>query len=812
MDYTIFDNTDSAEGQLDSGIGASDLTIPLKAGEGDANFPEAINGAATSLGSSILLNATGIGATGLAAGDFIENLTDGSVAFVLSVATNSVTTTPLRSGSDNIWQSSDEYAANRFIATINKRDINGVITQSEKILIKARASGSDNLTVQTGGRGYDGSSAQAFAADDYVSLFVVSAMPDNFRKALADAFDNISEKADSSYVAAALTSRNWKQSVRVATTANVTLASDLENGDTLDGIALVTGDRILVKDQSTGSENGIYTVNASGAPTRATDFDDDAEVTSAMVAVEEGTSNADSVWLCTDDAPTIGVDNINFTQFGASVIIASQAEAIAGSSNTKIMTPLRVSEATMPILTAGENFVQGEIGYLESNGEAYKSVRNIQDFVQLGAIAIANIDRICAIRLEDDKLLMLHDASGGTDTLVYVASVDRTTITDGTPATLSAAPNSARAALIDTNKVALTYASVVGANTIAFAVIATISGTTVTLGTPVQLFASLASGAPEICKLDTDKFLVTAVDTVTDDPVAMACTVSGTTITAGAEKQIEAVTSADQYCLCVQVQTDVAMVAYQDGTNISVMILEISGTTITLNTAKDLYASGDVTPHFSALELIDSDVVIFAKDTGDGMVRISQIRISEDEGFSIAPRWNAAEDFYLPIGEANAGTVAICIESGLIAMFDSYSSTSPYPAQFKQYELLNADAKLLYSKRALGGLSITTAMSGTAIVKAKEFSNKFVVFLRDPDAAHALKYAVFMDTSNEYCGVAKDAITAAATGFFRQNGEVTTSGLVGGGRPLFVGDGGAYANSGTKRIGVSKSDTVAILS
>jgi hypothetical protein len=61
----------------------------------------------------------------------------------------------------------------------------------------------------------------------------------------------------------------WKEPVRCASTANVTLASGVENGDTLDGITLATGDRILLKDQSTGSQNGIYTVNASGAPTPA---------------------------------------------------------------------------------------------------------------------------------------------------------------------------------------------------------------------------------------------------------------------------------------------------------------------------------------------------------------------------------------------------------------------------------------------------------------------------------------------------------------------------------------------------------------
>ena len=61
-------------------------------------------------------------------------------------------------------------------------------------------------------------------------------------------------------------------SVRVATTANGTLSSAFANGQTVDGVTLATNDRILLKNQSTGSENGIYTVNASGAPNSCNRF------------------------------------------------------------------------------------------------------------------------------------------------------------------------------------------------------------------------------------------------------------------------------------------------------------------------------------------------------------------------------------------------------------------------------------------------------------------------------------------------------------------------------------------------------------
>jgi hypothetical protein len=110
----------------------------------------------------------------------------------------------------------------------------------------------------------------------------------------------------------------WKDSVRAATTANAVLASAYENGDTLDGVVLATGDRILIKNQSAGAENGIYTVNASGAPTRAADADSSTDIRSAAVWVEEGTTNADSAWVLTTNAPlTLGSTALTFTQFGA---------------------------------------------------------------------------------------------------------------------------------------------------------------------------------------------------------------------------------------------------------------------------------------------------------------------------------------------------------------------------------------------------------------------------------------------------------------------------------------------------------------
>jgi hypothetical protein len=124
-----------------------------------------------------------------------------------------------------------------------------------------------------------------------------------------------SQAAVKAYTDALVAGLSWKQAVRVATTGAGTLASDFENGDTVDGVTLATGDRILIKNQAAPTENGIYVVAASGAPTRATDANSGAELVNASCYVSEGTANADTQWTCTTNATiTIGATNIVFAQ------------------------------------------------------------------------------------------------------------------------------------------------------------------------------------------------------------------------------------------------------------------------------------------------------------------------------------------------------------------------------------------------------------------------------------------------------------------------------------------------------------------
>lgn len=114
------------------------------------------------------------------------------------------------------------------------------------------------------------------------------------------------------YVDNLLNGLAWKAAVRAATTANITLSGT----QTVDGVSLVATDRVLVKDQTTASANGIYVV-AAGAWSRATDADSAAELVNATTYVSEGTVNADKAFTQTANAPiVVGTTNLAFAQQG----------------------------------------------------------------------------------------------------------------------------------------------------------------------------------------------------------------------------------------------------------------------------------------------------------------------------------------------------------------------------------------------------------------------------------------------------------------------------------------------------------------
>jgi hypothetical protein len=183
------------------------------------------------------------------------------------------------------------------------------------------------------------------------------------------------DAATKAYVDSAVEGLAWKDSVRAASTASLTLSGP---GASIDGVTLSNGDRVLVKNQSTGSENGLYIFNGSGsAMTRTVDMSTAAEVEQAVVTVEEGTTNAGTTWRQTAVNVTLGTTALAWTSFGTAagaatettagvVELATQSETDTGTDDARAVTPLKL-----------KNYPGAKLPFAQTIGDASATAFNI---------------------------------------------------------------------------------------------------------------------------------------------------------------------------------------------------------------------------------------------------------------------------------------------------------------------------------------------------------------------------------------------------------------------------------------------------
>lgn len=152
-----------------------------------------------------------------------------------------------------------------------------------------------------------------------------------------------------------------KADSRVATTANITLSGI----QTIDGVLLIAGDRVLVKDQSAASENGIY-VSAVGAWSRSGDTNTGVELRGAVTSIDEGTLNADTTWRQTADNITVGSTSITWVQYGAAVPDATSTTK--GKARLYPSTSLGANTDGAPDQNAVKVYVDAKITQVITNG------------------------------------------------------------------------------------------------------------------------------------------------------------------------------------------------------------------------------------------------------------------------------------------------------------------------------------------------------------------------------------------------------------------------------------------------------------
>jgi hypothetical protein len=377
--YLTFDTTNSAEKiTLGKKLEAGSVEI-----EG-SNFD--INGGA--------IDGTTIGAATAAAGTFTNLTASGTINFNGATVSNggSVTTIDINGGTiDGVTiggTSAGAITGTTITAT--------TFTDSTATLTSGALSGVTQLDVDN--VRIDGNTISTTNSNGNLTLspngYGTVVVPSGYKDRAGFGATSLVTKE---YVDAVKTGLDIKDSVRVATTAAITLSSP---GTSIDGITLSSGDRVLVKDQSTASQNGIYIFNgSSSAMTRATDCDSDAEVTSGMFTfVEEGTANADSGFvLTTDGSITVGSTSLTFSQFSG----AGQITAGDGLSKTGNTLDVNVDNQTIEI--SGDTLrikgitqtATGDLIFGSTNGAntgyqrlaigTYDSTNSVGQILQVGA-------------------------------------------------------------------------------------------------------------------------------------------------------------------------------------------------------------------------------------------------------------------------------------------------------------------------------------------------------------------------------------------------------------------------------------------
>ena len=210
-----------------------------------------------------------------------------------------------------------------------------------------------------------------------------------------------------------------KESVKAATTANITLSGT----QTIDGVAVIASDRVLVKDQSTASENGIYVV-AAGSWARSDDANTSAEVTAGLFTfVEEGTVNGNAGFVLTTDNPiTLGTTALTFNQFSG----AGQVDAGAGLTKTGTTVDV-VTASTERIVVNADSIDLATAGtagtYKSVTTDAYGRVTSGTNPTTLSGYGITDAQGL------DATLTALAGVTTAANELIYATAADAFAVT-----------------------------------------------------------------------------------------------------------------------------------------------------------------------------------------------------------------------------------------------------------------------------------------------------------------------------------------------------------------------------------------------
>jgi hypothetical protein len=509
-----------------------------------SNSSVTVNGSSVSLGGSTTITAvnpnaltigTGLSGTSYDGSSAVTVAIDSTVATTsgTQTLTNKTLTSPLINGNGVVFEgaTADDYETTLTVTdptadrTITLPNVSGtVITtgdsgtvtntmlQNSSITINGTPTalgGSINITA--GVSSVSGTSSQIAVSSTTgdITLSLPSAVVFPGTVTLNADPINALDAATKQYVDAVAEGLHVHASVVAATTANINLATDLEAGDVIDGVTLVAGDRVLVKNQSTTSENGIYVAVASGAASRATDYNTAAEIDPGDFFFVTGGTNYDNTgWVQTAVVTTLGTDPITFEQFsGAGTYLAGNGLTLTGNTfsiNTGVTVDLNTTQTLTNKTLTSPSITTPTVTGLKLNDSS---------IVFEGSSADDFETTLSVVNPTADRTITLQDATG---TLAFTSDIETSidafgnAVTGGTGITASYASTN--------NVLTITNAGVTSITGTADQVIASASTGSVTLSLPQSIattsspaFASIGVGYVTL----TDALMGTATTSVT---------------------------------------------------------------------------------------------------------------------------------------------------------------------------------------------------------------------------------------------------------------------------------------------------------
>jgi hypothetical protein len=509
-----------------------------------SNSSVTVNGSSVSLGGSTTITAvnpnaltigTGLSGTSYDGSSAVTVAIDSTVATTsgTQTLTNKTLTSPLINGNGVVFEgaTADDFETTLTVAdptadrTITLPNVSGtVITTGDSGTVTNAMLQNSSITINGTPTSLGGSiniTAGVSSVSGTSSQIAVSSTTGDITLSLPNAVVfpgsvtlnadpvNALDAATKQYVDAVAEGLHVHASVVAATTANVDLSTGLEAGDVIDGVTLVAGDRVLVKNQTTTSENGIYIASTSGVAVRASDYNTASEIDPGDFFFVTGGTNYDNTgWVQTAVVTTLGTDPITFEQFsGAGTYLAGNGLTLTGNTfsiNTGVTVDLNTAQTlTNKTLTSPSITTPTVTGLKLNDSSIVFEGSSADDFETTLSVVNPTADR--TITLQD-----------GTGTLAFTSDIETAVdnfgnaVTGGTGITASYATTN--------NVLTITNAGVTSLTGTADQISVTASTGAVTLSLPQSIattsspaFASIGVGYVTL----TDALMGTATTSVT---------------------------------------------------------------------------------------------------------------------------------------------------------------------------------------------------------------------------------------------------------------------------------------------------------